>query len=161
MHPAILAGRRCPRGCVRMVTKAGRALRRGPSFIAARLTVRYKDAARRLRGEAPPLFTEEDLALYGDAGRGLEEASAATYRLWEPYVPSAWEGRVQVIRASHTRPAPGSDEQDFALGWGRLAGAGVAVRTMDCGHEDMCRIGQSRALAKLLQACIADAQAGA
>ncbi len=133
------------------------AIGRGPGFIRQRLSVRWRMAMDRMLKRPPELALLQDEAL-GEAGRGLAEAAAATYKLSFSYRMKPVRSRVHLIRALLSRPAPGTSNQVLDHGWGRFAGGGVSILSMDSEHEDMCRPKFAPVLAERLRECIAEGE---
>ncbi len=101
-------------------------------------------ALARRAGALPAALSPEQAAA---AARRLAAVFAANFRALRAYAPRPYSGRVVLFRAAERSPGAGADP---ALGWGALAGGGLAVRELPGDHYSLLQEPRAAALAAAL-----------
>jgi amino acid adenylation domain-containing protein len=98
------------------------------------------------------LFAEGTPAEATALTRRIQRSSLAIYAAWSAYAPTAYRGRITLVRAADRPRKPGVIDDDLLMGWGRFALLGVDVVELNCQHLHMLAPEYAPALARHLSA---------
>lgn len=93
----------------------------------------------------------------GEADLDSLPVEAAIFQALKDYVPKVYPGRITLFRPAKQ---DGGVEHEPAFGWGRFAGAGVEVHTIQ-GYHEIIQEPRARVLAERLRACLQRPREGA